>query len=74
MNLLGTVIGVALGVVAVALIVMIGWNLGVVGIVGALGGHAAGINFFTAVGLLIVLALLSAAFKPDISVEVNPKK
>lgn len=54
----GRVLGIVLAILTIGLIAMLAWNIGVVGIVAASGGHVAKIGYFTALFAWIALLLL----------------
>lgn len=54
-------IGAAVNLTILALFVLFAWNVGVIGLIGAAGGYAAGISYWTALGSAVLLRLLAAA-------------
>lgn len=73
--------GVGILVALVALILLsalifkvFAWNLGVVGLVTALGGSASKISFGTAVGTVLLIGFLSRIFASHNAADVKVKK
>lgn len=57
-------VGLILGVtLVIPLIVLMAWNLGVVGITAATGDAIAGINYFTAIGVSCIYVLVRGILK-----------
>jgi len=54
-------IGALVNVMLLALFVLFAWNVGVIGLIGAAGGYAATIGYWTALGAAVSLRLLAAA-------------
>lgn len=60
---LATLIGFVLVVLVVGLLVMFAWNVGVVPIVAAAGGHVAKIGYLTAIAGFVALSLLGGVIR-----------
>lgn len=58
MSVLGVIVLVVALVMLSALLVLFGWNVGVVGIAAACGAHVSGISYWTALGASIALMCL----------------
>jgi hypothetical protein len=52
-----------INIMVLALLILFGWNVGVIGLIGAAGGYATTIGYLTSVGLAIALRVVTAAFK-----------